>query len=84
MLLSENSDFTGTINVIENAQNGTAVSDNAVIALASGSTWTLTGDSDITSLTISDDAQVIIPACITLSINGNAYTDCTLTAESAL
>ncbi|MCF0146235.1 MAG: hypothetical protein HUJ73_06570, partial [Eubacterium sp.] len=84
MLLSENSDFTGTINVIENAQNGTAVSDNAVIALASGSTWTLTGDSDITSLTISDDAQVIIPAGITLSINGNAYTDCTLTAESAL
>ena len=51
MTLSGNSSFTGTINIVENAQNGTAVSDNAVVTIESGSAWTLTGDCTITSLT---------------------------------
>jgi hypothetical protein len=51
MTLSGNSSFTGTINIVENAQNGTAVSENAVVTIESGSTWTLTGNCTITSLT---------------------------------
>lgn len=51
MTLSGNSNFTGTINIVENEQNGTAVSDNAVVTIESGSTWTLTGDCTIASLT---------------------------------
>lgn len=48
--LTEHSDFTGTINIVENVQGGTAVSDNAAVTVEDGSTWTLTGDCTITSL----------------------------------
>ena len=51
MNLKGNSTFTGTINIVDNAQNGTAVSDNAVLTIEAGSTWTLTGDCTISSLT---------------------------------
>ncbi len=49
--LKGNSTFTGTINIIDNAQDGTAVSDNAVLTIEAGSTWNLTGDCTISSLT---------------------------------
>lgn len=51
MTLSGNSTFTGTINIDENEDGGEAVSDNAVVTIEKGSTWTLTGDCTITSLT---------------------------------
>lgn len=51
MTLSRNSTFTGTINIDENEEGGEAVSDNAVVTIEKGSTWTLTGDCTITSLT---------------------------------
>ena len=50
MTLTDSSDFTGTINIIDNAQNGTAVDNNAVVTIESDSTWTLTGDCTVTSL----------------------------------
>lgn len=50
MTLTDSSDFTGTINIIDNAQNGTAVDNNAVVAIDSDSTWTLTGYCTVTSL----------------------------------
>lgn len=50
MTLTDLSDFTGTINIIDNAQNGTAVDNNAVVTIDSDSTWTLTGDCTVTSL----------------------------------
>lgn len=50
MTLSGNSSFTGTINIVENAQNGAAVSDNAVVTIEAGSTWTLTGNCTVSSL----------------------------------
>ncbi len=50
MTLSGNSSFTGTINVVENEEKGADVSDNAVVTVEKGSTWTLTGDCSITSL----------------------------------
>ena len=49
--LSNNSDFTGTINIVDNSAGGTAVDNNAVVTIDEGSTWTLTGDCAITSLT---------------------------------
>ena len=51
LTLKNGSRFTGTVNITENAQNGTAVSDNAVITVESGCTWTLTGNCTVTSLT---------------------------------
>ena len=51
LTLKNGSGFTGTVNIMENAEGGTAVSDNAVVTVESGCTWTLTGDCVITSLT---------------------------------
>ncbi len=48
--LTNGSDFTGTINIIDNAQGGTAVSDNADVYISEDSTWTLTGDCTLSSL----------------------------------
>ena len=45
------STFTGTINIIDNAEGGTAVSDNAIVAIENGCTWNLTGNCTLTSLT---------------------------------
>ncbi len=50
LTLSENSTFTGTINIVENQAGETAVSDNACVTIEAGSTWTLTGNCTITSL----------------------------------
>ena len=51
MTLTGKSNFTGTINIVDNAQGGTAVSDNAIVTIDKGSTWTLTGNCTLTSLT---------------------------------
>ena len=51
MTLTNGSSFTGTVNIADNAQNGTAVSDNAVVTIGSGCAWTLTGSCTLTSLT---------------------------------
>lgn len=48
--LTNGSDFTGTVNIIDNEQDGEAVSDNAVVHISEDSTWTLTGDCTLTSL----------------------------------
>ena len=62
LTLQNGSSFTGTINIVDNAEGGTAVEDNAVVTIGSGCTWTLTGDCTITSLTNSG------------TINFNGYT----------
>ena len=49
--LSGSSSLKGTINIVDNDENGSAVSDNVVVTIESGSVWTLTGDCTITSLT---------------------------------
>lgn len=51
MTMTNGSTFTGTINIIDNEEGGTAVSDNAVVTIESGCTWTLTGNCTLTSLT---------------------------------
>ncbi len=51
MTLTNGSSFTGTVNIVENAEGGAAVENNAVITIDEGCTWTLTGDCTITSLT---------------------------------
>ena len=49
--MKNGSTFTGTINIVDNAEGGTAVSDNAIVAIESGCTWNLTGNCTLTSLT---------------------------------
>ena len=51
LTLSGGSSFTGTINIVDNADGGTAVDDNAVVTVDEGCTWTLTDDCTLTSLT---------------------------------
>ncbi len=54
---------------------------NAVnITLEDDAVWNVTAASAITSLTISGDAQVVIPADVTLTVNGTDYTGTTLKA----
>lgn len=50
MTLKSGSSFTGTVNITDNAQGGTAVSDNAVVTVGNGCTWTLTGDCTLINL----------------------------------
>ena len=45
-----NSTFTGTINIVENAQNGEKVNNNAVITVGEGSVMNLTGNCTVSSL----------------------------------
>lgn len=45
-----NSTFTGTINIVENAQNGENANDNAVITIGEGSVMNLTGNCTVSSL----------------------------------
>jgi hypothetical protein len=63
LYLSENTSYEGTIN----ADNAGAV----YVEIESGSTWTLTGDSYVTSLTC--DADAIDLNGHTLYVNGEAY-----------
>ncbi len=51
MALTSGSNFTGTVNVVDNAEGGESVADNAVVTIDSSSTWTLTGNCTLTSLT---------------------------------
>lgn len=48
--LTNGSTFTGTINIVPNAEGGTAVSDNAAVTIDSGSVWELTGDCTLSTL----------------------------------
>ena len=48
--MGKGTNFTGTINIVENAEGGTAVDNNAVITVEEGATWTLTRNVTITSL----------------------------------
>ena len=50
LALTNGSVFTGTINIVDNAEGGTAVSDNAAVTIDSGSTWELTGDCTLSTL----------------------------------
>ena len=48
--MGKGTNYTGTINIVKNAEGGTAVDNNAVITVEEGATWTLTGNVTITSL----------------------------------
>ncbi len=52
------------------------------ITLTYDSVWNVTGTSVISSLSISDSAKVVIPANVTLTVNGVEYTNTTLTAST--
>ena len=51
------------------------------IELNGDAAWNVTGTSLISSLSIEDDAQVVVPENITLTVDGTEYSGCTLTAE---
>ena len=51
LLLQNDSVFTGTINIVENAAGGTAVSENAAVTIEEGCVWELTGNCTLSTLT---------------------------------
>jgi hypothetical protein len=51
MTLKNASVYTGAINIEKNAAGGTAVSNNAAVTIEAGSTWNLTGNCIISTLT---------------------------------
>ena len=51
------------------------------IELKGDAVWNVTGTSLISSLSIEDDAQVVVPENITLTVDGTEYSGCTLTAD---
>jgi len=51
------------------------------VCLGADAVWNVTADCMIDSLTIEDDAAVIIPADVTLTVNGEEFTATTLGAE---
>ena len=51
LTLSGSTEFNGTINIVDNAENGTAVDNNAEVTVEEGATWNLTGDVKISKLT---------------------------------
>lgn len=61
------------------------VNDNGAnlinMILTGNAVWNVTGTSLISSLTIDDDASVVIPDGVTLTVNGASYSGCTLTSE---
>ena len=68
----------GQVANLVNFNGGNAVS----VTLTDGAVWNVTGTSLIHALTLSGDSQVIVPEGVTLTVNGAAYTGCTLTAGS--
>ena len=50
LTLSGNTTYEGSINIVDNAEGGTAVDNNAVVTVESGSTWKLTGNCTVTSV----------------------------------
>ena len=55
---------------------------NAIhMTLTDDAVWNVTGTSLIASLTLSGNAQVIVPAGVTLTVGNASYTDCTLTVN---
>lgn len=67
----------GQVANLVNDNGGNKVS----IELNGDAVWNVTGTSLISSLSIEDDAQVVIPENITLTVDGTEYSGCTLTAE---
>ena len=51
------------------------------VTLMGDAVWNVAGISWVESLTIRDDAQVVVPEGIILTVNGVEYTNCTLTAQ---
>jgi len=50
MTLKNGSDFTGVVQIIENAEGGATVENNVSVTVEQGCTWTLTGDCTLASL----------------------------------
>lgn len=60
--------------------NKIAYSNSNVInvAMSGDSVWNVESTSMINSLTLSDNAKVVVPADVSLMINGTEYTDCVI------
>ena len=50
LTLSGSTEFNGTVNIVDNSENGTAVDNNAEVIVEEGATWNLTGDVKISKL----------------------------------
>ena len=51
------------------------------VALSGDAVWTVKGDSYIDSLDVADNAKVVVPAGVTLTVGADTYTGTTITAQ---
>ena len=51
------------------------------VNLSGDAVWTVKGDSVIDSLSVADSAKVVVPAGVTLTVDGKEYTDTTISAS---
>ncbi|MCD8132282.1 MAG: hypothetical protein LUE19_00275, partial [Clostridiales bacterium] len=84
VLAEQNTSFDATeyysIGQVANLVNYNGGNDINV-TLTDDAVWTVDGTSVITSLTVEDDAQVVIPADVTLTVGDTEYTDGVITAD---
>ncbi|MCD7844385.1 MAG: hypothetical protein LUG57_00715 [Oscillospiraceae bacterium] len=55
------------------------INNGVNVTLTDGSVWTVTGDAYLSSLTVEDGSQVVVPAGVTLTVGETAYTDTVIT-----
>ena len=67
----------GQVAKLVNDNGGNRIS----ISLTGDAVWNVTGTSLISDLSVEDEAQVVIPEGISLTVNGTEYSGCVLTAE---
>ncbi len=81
----QNTEFTineyWSIGQVANLVNSNG-SNTIAVSLSDDAVWNVTGTSLITSLTISGNAQVVVPSGVVLTVGDTVYTDCVLNAES--
>lgn len=71
--LSGGSTFNGTINIVENAQGGTAVDGNANVVIGEGCTWSLTGDCTVS--TLENNGEIIFNGFTITLADGTVVSD---------
>ena len=71
--LEDGSSLTGTITILDNAEGGTAVRNNAVVTIGTGCTWTLTGDCLVDSVDVEDGGNIEFNGHVIALTSGSTF-----------
>ncbi|MBQ9348327.1 MAG: hypothetical protein IJT94_13505 [Oscillibacter sp.] len=71
--LEDGSTFTGTITILDNAEGGAAVANNAAVSIGQGCTWSLTGDCLVDSVEVADGGSIDFNGHTNALTNGSSF-----------